>query len=149
MPVEALLRPLVVYAFLVVVLRLVGKRQLASITVFDFVLILIVAEAVQGAMVDNEDRSITVALLVVLTLVGTDLALSFVKRKFKRADRWVEGVPVVLVDDGKPVRVAMDRERVAEEDILASARMSQGLERMDQVRYAILENDGTISIVPK
>ncbi|HVL88330.1 MAG TPA: YetF domain-containing protein [Candidatus Thermoplasmatota archaeon] len=146
---EALLRPLVVYAFLVVVLRLVGKRQLASITVFDFVLILIVAEAVQGAMVDNEDRSITVALLVVLTLVGTDLALSFVKRKFKRADRWVEGVPVVLVDDGKPVRVAMDRERVAEEDILASARMSQGLERMDQVRYAILENDGTISIVPK
>jgi uncharacterized membrane protein YcaP (DUF421 family) len=146
---EFVLRALVVYGFLLLLLRAVGKRQLASITVFDFVLILIIAEATQSSLLDTEDRSVTTGLVVVGTLVAADLALSFVKRVSRRADAILEGRPVLLVEHGRTLEEVMRKERVDEEDILASARRTQGLERLEQVKYAVLERDGTITVVPE
>ena len=137
-----------VYLVLLLLFRIVGKRSLAQITTFDFVLLLIVSEAVQQAMIDN-DNSKTNAFLIVVTVLGLDIAISLVKQRSRAFDKLVDDVPLVLVEDGRPLRDRMDRGRVDEDDILASARELQGLERMDQIKYAVLERSGGITVVPK
>ncbi|WP_447978773.1 DUF421 domain-containing protein [Candidatus Nitrospira bockiana] len=145
---DAVLRALVVYGFLLVVFRIAGRRTLTEMTNFDFILLLIISEATQNAMIGN-DFSITNGLLVVLTLVGLDIFLSLVKQQFPSLERWFDGLPVVLVEEGRPRQELMDKARVDHQDILAAARELQGLERMDQIKYAVLEKSGGISIVPK
>jgi uncharacterized membrane protein YcaP (DUF421 family) len=117
-------------------------------TNFDFVLLLIISEATQNAMIGN-DYSITNGFLVILSLVGLDVLLSLLKLRFPSLERWVNGLPLILVDNGRPLKDLMQRARIDEEDILASARESQGLENMDQIKYAILETNGGISIIPR
>lgn len=145
---ESVLRALAVYAFLLVVFRAMGKRSLSQITMFDFLLLLIISEAVQNAMIGN-DYSLTNSFLVILTLVGADLGLSFLKRWSPRLDRWAEDLPLVIVEDGRPLQDRLAMARVDEDDILEEARRLQGLERMDQIKYAVLERSGGISIIPK
>lgn len=144
---EPILRALAVYAFLWVLLRIGGKRTLAEITVFDFVLLLIVGESTQQALI-GDDYSVSAGFLVIATLMATDVGLSLLKERFPRLERALDGAPMVLVDRGKPLRDRMRMERVDEEDILEAARKLQGLERMEQVKYAILERNGGISIIP-
>lgn len=145
---DAVLRAVVIYIFLLVLFRIVGSRALAQITTFDFVLLLLIGEATQQGLL-AEDYSLTNAFLVILTLVGLDLALSLLKQRFRALDRVIDGVPLVLVADGQLIRENMDRERVDEEDVLAAARHTQGLERLDQIKFAVLERSGGISIIPK
>ena len=145
---DTIIRAAAVYFFLLVVFRLAGKRTLAQATPFDLVLLLTISEAVQNAMT-RTDQSLTGAFGVVLTLVGLDIALSILKSKSRTFDRLLDDVPVVLVQDGQPLAERMRRARVDESDILKAARELQGLERLEQVRYAVLERDGQISIVPK
>ncbi len=142
------LRALVIYGLLMAVFRLTGKRTLAQITTFDLILLLIVSEAVQNGMVGG-DQSITSAFVLVVTLVGTDVALSFLKRRSTRLAQWLEGVPLVIVAHGRPLEDRMARARVDVDDVLAAARERHGLERMDQIKYAVLERSGGISIVPR
>ena len=144
----SILRGFCVYMVLLLVFRIAGKRTLNETTTFDFVLLLIISESIQQAMIDN-DNSMTNAFLLVLTLVGLNIGLSVWKQAFRRMDKLVEGLPVVLVADGKIHHERMDKERVDEEDILAAAREAHGLERMDQVKHAVLETAGRISVVPK
>jgi len=146
--INPVLRAAVIYFFLLAVFRLAGKRTFSQMTSFDFVLLLIVAEATQQALVGN-DYSLTQSLLVIVTLVGIDIFLSLVKQRFPRIEKWVDGVPLVIVENGRPLKHLMDKERVDEKDILAAARETQGLERMDQIQFAILERSGGISIIPK
>jgi len=146
--VETVLRALAVYAALLGLFRVTGPRTLAQLTTFDFVLLLILAEAVQNALV-GDSFSLTTALLLVMTLVGVDVALSVLKRRWPRLDRWLEGLPVVLVADGRPLRERMAWARVDEDDVLAAARHLHGLGRMAEVRYAVLERSGGISIIPR
>ena len=113
----------------------------------DFVLLLIISEATQNAMIGN-DYSVTNGFLVILTLVGLDILFSFMKQRFPTMERYVDGLPLVLVDQGRPQKELMNRARVDEKDILASAREKHGLERMEQIKYAILETNGMISIIP-
>src|SRR3712207_512000 len=108
---DSILRGAVVYLVLLVLFRLTGKRSLAQITTFDFVLLLIIAEAIQQAMIDN-DNSMTNAFLLVLTLLGLDIALSLVKGRSRLIERWVDDVPLVLVEDGRPLKERMDKARV-------------------------------------
>ncbi|HWO42425.1 MAG TPA: YetF domain-containing protein [Candidatus Eisenbacteria bacterium] len=145
---DAVLRAIAAYLFLLVVFRIAGERTLAGITTFDFVLLLIIAEATQQGIASN-DYSMTTAGILVVTLVGINILLSWLKQKFPTMDKVVEGVPMVIVEDGKPIEQAMTRARVDESDILAAARERQGLQRMDQVMYAVLERTGEISIIPK
>lgn len=145
---DAIVRGLVVYLFLLILFRIAGRRTLGSITNFDFVLLLIISEATQNAMIGN-DYSVTNGFLVILTLVGLDIVLSYMKQRFPAMERYLDGLPLILVDQGRPLKDLMYRVRVDEQDILAAAREKHGLERMDQIKYAILETNGMISIVPK
>jgi uncharacterized membrane protein YcaP (DUF421 family) len=145
---DAVLRALFVYLFLLLMFRLAGRRTLSEMTSFDFVLLLIISEATQNAMIGN-DYSVTNAVLVITTLVGLDVLFTNWKHRSAFIERWLDGLPMILVENGRPLEDLMDRARVDHEDILAVARESQGLERMEQIKYAVLEVGGGISIVPK
>ncbi len=144
---DSVVRGAVVYAVLLVLFRIVGKRSLATITTFDFVLLLIIAEATQQALIDN-DNSMTNAFLVITTLLILDVGLSVLGRRSRLIDRLINDVPLVLVEDGRVLTDRMAKSRVGETDILQSARQ-EGLERIDQIKYAVLERSGGISIIPK
>ena len=145
---ETVLRAGAIYALLLLIFRVAGKRSLAQTTTFDFVLLLIISEAIQPAMVRN-DYSLTNAFLLVVTLVGLDIGMSLLKQRFQKVEKLLDGVPVVIVENGTPLKERMDKARVDETDVLTAARELQGLERMDQIKYAVLERSGGISIVPK
>lgn len=145
---EAVIRAATLYFILMIIFRLTGKRTMSQATTFDMVVLLVISEAVQNFLVD-QDHSFTHMLLVVLTLLGLDVVLSLVKQKSPTFEKWMDGVPVVLVEDGKLLEDRMQKSRVDTSDILEAARQTQGLERMDQIKYAILERTGGISIVPK
>jgi uncharacterized membrane protein YcaP (DUF421 family) len=144
---DTVLRGLAIYLVLLVVFRIAGRRTLAQATTFDLVVLLIVSETTQNAMI-GDDHSVTNAVLLIATLVGASVLLSALKLRFPRLDRLLEGRPVLLVEDGRPRRDRMRAARVEDEDILAAARRLHGLTRMDQVRHAVLEVEGQISIIP-
>jgi uncharacterized membrane protein YcaP (DUF421 family) len=140
-------RGLIIYTFLLLIFRISGRRTLSQTTTFEFVLLLIISEVTQPAMV-GDDNSLVTSMLLIMTLVGADLLLSLLKIKFKGVDKATEGTPLIIVDKGKPLSRRMESCRVEEEDVLQAARATQGLERMEQIKYAVLEKDGSISIIP-
>lgn len=144
---EIILRTIGIYAFLLLIFRLLGKRSLSSLSAFDFILFLIISEAIQNALVD-EDKSVVMGITVILTFLMLDLGLSFLKRRFSGFEKFTEGVPLILVDRGKVIEEHLTKSRVTYSDILQTARESQGLERMNQIKYAVLEITGAISIIP-
>lgn len=145
---ESVIRGLVIYVILLVIFRIAGKRTLSETTTFDLVMLLIISEAVQQAMIDN-DSSMTNAVLLVVTLVGVDIALSVLKRYSRRVDRVLEGAPVIVVRNGEPLEDRLRKERVGEEDVLEAARKLRGITRLEDIEYAVLETSGCITIVPR
>jgi uncharacterized membrane protein YcaP (DUF421 family) len=144
---ESVVRAVVIYGVLLILFRFTGKRSLGQITTFDFILLLIISEAVQNGMV-GESYSLTNAFVLVLTLIVIDIGLSLVKRRAPAVEKWLEGVPVVIVEHGRPLVDRMQKARVDESDVLSFARRLHGLERMEQIKYAVLERSGEISIIP-
>jgi uncharacterized membrane protein YcaP (DUF421 family) len=144
---DAVVRALAIYVILMLIFRISGKRSLAQITTFDFVLLLVIGEATQQALL-GDDFSITNATIIIVTLVGADIGLSLIQQRFPRLDPWLEDVPLLLVENGKVIQERLDKSRISETEILQAARTTQGLERMDQVKYAVLERTGEISIIP-
>ena len=145
---DSIIRGAVVFLFLMVVFRVSGKRTLSQVTTFDFLLLLIVAETTQQAMIDS-DNSMTHAALLIITLVGLDIGLSLLKQRSRRLERLMDDVPLVIVQDGEPIEDRMRKCRVDADDVLHAARELQGLERMDQIKFAILERSGGITVIPK
>jgi uncharacterized membrane protein YcaP (DUF421 family) len=145
---ESFVRGLVVYLFLLLVFRIAGKRTLSEATAFDLVLLLIISETTQQAMVDN-DHSMTNGALLILTLVGIDIVLSLAKQRMPFLDPILDGTAVILLRDGKVLDDRLNRERVDRKDILEAARLQLGLENLDQIKLAVLERSGKISVVPK
>ena len=145
---DSVLRALGVYVALLLLLRLTGRRTLKEMTTFDLALLLIISEATQQAML-GDDFSITNAVLVIVTLLLTDIGLSLLKAWSPRLARVLEGVPTLLVAHGRPLPGRLERARLDEEDVLAAARELQGLDRMEQIRFAVLETNGAITIVPE
>ncbi len=144
---DSIIRPLVVYVFLMLLFRVGGKRTLTQMTAFDVILLIIVGEAAQQALL-NGDGSMTNGFIVMMTLVGIDILLSWIKQRWSRVERLLDGTPVVIVEHGQPLHEQMNKSRVDEQDILTAARETHGLERMDQIKYAVLERGGNISIIP-
>lgn len=145
---DAMLRATVAYIFLLLVLRLSGKRTLAQITTFDFVLLLMISEATQQALIDGDNSMINAGILVT-TLAGINILMSLLKQRSKFMERLLEGMPLAIVADGKPLKERMDKERVDTDDLLDAARESQGLESLDQIKHAVVERSGQISVIPK
>jgi uncharacterized membrane protein YcaP (DUF421 family) len=145
---ELVIRGLAIYLFLLLIFRISGKRSLRSVTTFDFVLLLIIAETTQQALV-VDDASITGAFVLIVVLVGTDIFLSLLKRWSPRVDRLLEGQPLVILRHGRPLQRRMHVERVDEDDILSAARETRGLNRLEDIERAVLEKNGAITIIPR
>ena len=144
---DSVLRGVAIYVFLLLIFRISGKRSLAQVTTFDFVLLLIISETTQQALL-GENFSLTNAMLLIVTLIGLDIGISLLKQRSPRLEKLVDSVPLILVENGHPIKERMDKARVDESDILASARELQGLERMEQIKYAVLERSGGITVIP-
>ena len=145
---DAVVRAVMIYVFLLVLMRISGRRTMAQMTPFDLVLLLIVAEATQQGLLGN-DFSITNAFLVITTLIGLDVLVTGLTHRSQWLDRWVNALPIVLIEDGKVIDDRLMKARVDREDILEQARATQGIERMEQIKCAVLERSGGISIVPR
>jgi uncharacterized membrane protein YcaP (DUF421 family) len=141
------LRGVVIYLVVLIVFRIMGKRSLSEATTFDFVLLLIISEVTQQALV-GQDYSLSGSIILVVTLVTVDLILNLIKDKSKAFGKLTEGTSLLIVDEGKLLKDRMKKCQVEEEDILEAARMQFGLEKLEEIKYAILEKDGEISIIP-
>ena len=117
---DDVLRAIAVYGLLMTIFRLTGKRSMADTTPFDFILLLIFSEALQSALVDN-DNSLTVAFVVILTLVVLNIGMSLLKQRFHFVELLMEGAPITIVEDGQLLRDRMRRARVDEGDVLGEA----------------------------
>jgi len=142
-----LLRVAVIYGFLLVVFRLSGKRTLAQMTSFDLVLVMVIGDATQQALI-GDDFTIATACVAIAALVLFDVALGFVKARSTAVDRIVDGLPLILVDRGTPLTDRMAREGVDMGDILAAGR-EHGLRSLDEIDFAVLERSGGLSIVAR
>lgn len=136
-----------VYLFLLAVFRVAGRRTLAQVTTFDLILVLIIGDATQQAII-GDDFTMIAGVLAVSTLLVMDVALSWAKHRWPRIDAVVEGLPLPLVTAGRPRREYMDGEGISEDDILVAARETRGLSRFDQIGDAVLEASGGISVLP-
>jgi uncharacterized membrane protein YcaP (DUF421 family) len=145
---DAVLRGIVIYIFLSIIFRLAGKRALTEITTFDMVLIVIIAESTQQGLL-GEDFSVTTACLLILTLIGLNVGLQLLKQRFPRFERLTDGLPVIILENGQPLRDRMKGARVLDGEIISAARQQEGVERLDQLKYAVLERNGSISVIPK
>jgi uncharacterized membrane protein YcaP (DUF421 family) len=137
----------IIYSFLLVVFRIAGRRTLAQTTTFDLVLVLIIGDATQQALL-GEDTTLASGALAILTLVSLDVALSHLKRLFPWLDNLIEGAPVVLMANGHFREHPMAANALDEQDVLTAARENLGLTDLALIREAILEKDGRISVVP-
>ena len=145
---QSVLRAVAIYGFLLLIFRVMGKRSLAQITAFDFVLLLIIGEATQQALL-GDDFSVINAWIVIGTLMFLELGLSLVKSWWPGLDPILESTPLVIVENGRLLQDRTAHERVDVEDVLAAAREHHGLQRLEEIKYAVLERSGGISIVPQ
>lgn len=145
---DAVLRAAAIYVALLVIFRIAGRRALSDITTLDFLLLLIIGQATGQALL-GDDHSITNTLLVIVALITMDLMLSLLKGRSAWLTRHLEGEPMILVEHGKTLPKRMAKSRISESDILEAARISQGIERLDQIKFAILERNGQISVIPR
>jgi uncharacterized membrane protein YcaP (DUF421 family) len=143
---ETVIRILVIYLFLMLALRIMGNREFGELAPFDIAVLLLIPEIFSQAMV-REDFSLTNAIIGVATLLVLVFATSVLNYRFRSVGRAIAGVPTVLVRHGFMVPHNLDRERVSPDEVL-DAMHAAGLHRMDEVRWAILETDGRITVIP-
>ncbi|MBF8723994.1 MULTISPECIES: DUF421 domain-containing protein [Pseudomonas] len=143
---DSILRAAAMYVALMLLFRIAGRRSLGDLTTFDFVLLMIIGEATQQALL-GEDFSFINAMLVIATLIMLDVGLSLAKLKSRRLARVLDGHATLVVEHGRFLHGRMRKARLTEDDILESARDSQGVETVEQIRYAIVERNGKISII--
>lgn len=145
---ESVIRGVLIYAILFLIFRIAGKRTLAQTSPFELVLLLIISETTQQAMVDS-DHSLTNAVLLIVTLVGVSVLLSVIKHYSPAASKWLEGAPVRVQREGEWDKEVADKARVDEYEVLSAARATQGISRLEEIAEATIENDGKISVVPR
>lgn len=144
---ESVIRGAAIFVVLLVIIRLSGRRTMDQATPFDFVLLLIVAETTQQALL-GDDFSITNAVVLIVTLFLMDIGFSYRTRWFPTLSKVVDGRPTFLVKNGSIDELALKKTRMSKDDVMVAARKQHGLERIEQVKHAVLENDSGITIVP-
>lgn len=137
----------IVYFFLVAGLRLLGKRELGQMNLYDLVLIIVLANAVQNAMVGS-DSSLLGGIIAALTLLLLNRLFSAAMARSGRLERAMVGNPLLIVNDGHLIEQRMRREGITREQVMTALR-EHGIERLDQARMCVLEVDGSISVVPR
>ena len=141
---ELMARAITVYAFVFVLLRLIGKKHVGEMAPFDLVVLLILSECVQGALI-ADDKSVTGGVIAAATLFGASQIVGYVTWRSKKAARLLEGAPRVLVRNGRVCNDVMAAEQITHAELLEALRR-EGCTSLTKVRYAVLENDGNITI---
>jgi len=144
---EFIARAVIVYIFLLILLRFTGKRQVGQLAPFDLVLLLVLSNAVQNAM-NGGDNSITGGILLATTLVAINWAVGFLTFRSKKLERLVEGRPEILVHGGHVDHDAMRRCQMTMHELDAALR-AEGVCGPEEVRFAVLENNGHVTVIPK
>ena len=145
---DMVLRAIAIYLVLMVVFKIAGRRALLQMTSFDLILLLIISEATQQALLGN-DFSVTGAALTIITLMVVDILFGTLKKYVKGAENLIDGTPVVLVENGQMLENKMREADITRDDIMVSARNNQGIADLAEIKFAILERNGHISIIPK
>jgi len=145
---EMILRAAAIYLILLVVFKIAGRRALLQMTSFDLILLLIISEATQQALL-GEDFSVTGAMLTIITLVVIDMLFGVAKKYISGAESMLDGSPIILVVHGELQNEKLKKVDVSCDDILVSARQNHGIYQLEKIKYAILERNGHISIIPE
>jgi uncharacterized membrane protein YcaP (DUF421 family) len=145
--VDIVLRAVVGFCFLVVLMRLIGRRELSSMEPFDLILLIVLGDLIQQG-VTQSDYSLTGLILTGGTFAVLAVALSFAVYKFPRLRPVLEDEPLIVVRDGKVIEKNLKRERITVEEVAAEARTQQ-IASLDDVAWAVLETSGRISFIPK
>ena len=144
---EKILRPVIVYAFLIIGLRLSGKRELAQLNPFDLVVLLTLSNTVQNAII-GEDNSVTGGIIGAVSLLTTNYLVVRFLYDHRKLDEAVEGSPDVLIDNGKIHTGRLKRELITHQELAAAARR-QGFETLSEVHKCILEPGGTLTFLAR
>jgi uncharacterized membrane protein YcaP (DUF421 family) len=144
---DIVLRGILIFVLLYVLMRVIGRRELSTLEPFDLILLIVLGDAVQQGLT-QDDYSLTGAFLAIGTIAMLQLALSFVNFKFPKLRPIIDGEPIVIVQDGKPIERNMKRERLTMEDLRAAAR-GQSIASLDNVAWAVMETSGKISFIKK
>lgn len=146
---EAVLHGVAIYVVLILLFRLAGRRRMEDASLSDLLLLVVVAEGLQQALKGRESQSLAVMAVLVVLLLGLIRVSDYLGTRARRDDAQDRRGPIVLVEDGEPLPEQMVCARVTEQDILTEARRAQGLERMEQIKYAVLDKTGDIAVVPR
>jgi uncharacterized membrane protein YcaP (DUF421 family) len=144
---DIVLRTILVFGVLLVLTRVIGRRELSSLQPFDLILLIIVGDAVQQGLT-QDDYSLTGAFLVIFTFAVLQVFVSWIGYRFPGVRPVLEGEPIIVVDDGKMIERNLRRERLTQEEIAEEAR-SNGIAHLAQVKWAVLETNGKISFIKK
>jgi uncharacterized membrane protein YcaP (DUF421 family) len=144
---DLIFRALVLFGGVYILLRVVGRRELAQMAPIDFILLIVLGDAIQQGLT-QDDYSVTGALLVIFTIAVIQVVLGFVTFRSARLRTVLEGEPMVLVEDGRLIEKNLRRARIAAEELAEEARLSQ-VTSLKDVAWAVLETSGKISIIPK
>jgi uncharacterized membrane protein YcaP (DUF421 family) len=145
--VDIVIRGVVVFVFLYVLMRIVGRRELSSLEPFDLILLVILGDAVQQGLT-QDDYSMTGAMLAVGTIAILQVSVSWANFKFPKLRSVLDGEPVVIVQDGKPIEKNLKRERVTLDDLAEEAR-KQNIAKFEDIKWAVMETSGEISFIKK
>jgi uncharacterized membrane protein YcaP (DUF421 family) len=144
---EIVFRAAAMYLLLLLIFRLSGKRTMSEADTFDFLMLLIISETTQQAMV-RDDKSFTAAFVLIITLVFMTIVLSHLKQWSPRISSAIDDEPFVVLIHGRLIDKRCGKLRIDEADILEAAREIHGLERLEQIKFAVVERNGGISIIP-
>jgi uncharacterized membrane protein YcaP (DUF421 family) len=144
---DLVIRAAVAFAFVYLLTRVIGRRELSSLEPFDLILLVMIGDLVQQGVTQN-DFSVTGAILVGGTIGLMTVAVSYLSFRFPRLRPALDGEPVIVVEDGKPIERNLRRNRITLEELAAAARQNQ-LASLDDVRWGVLETNGSISFIPK
>ena len=142
---EFSIRALIVYVFLLGALRLTGRRQIGQLSPFDFVMLFILSNAVQNSM-NGGDNSVTAGIVLVLTLILVHWVLSYFSFKYKWFAQAVDGKPEVLIHNGKLMHTTMKKEKITQDELDSILRRN-GVGKIDEVKVALVESNGQISVI--
>jgi len=144
---DLVLRAIFLYFFVYVITRVMGRRELSELAPFDIILLIVAGDAIQQGLT-QDDYSLTGAVLVVGTFAVLQLTISYASFRFTRLRPILEGEPIVIIQNGKLLDRNLKRERLTEDEVLEEARLQQ-ITSLDDVEWAVLENSGKISFIPK
>jgi uncharacterized membrane protein YcaP (DUF421 family) len=144
---DLVIRAVVGFAFILLLTRTVGRRELSSMEPFDLILLVVIGDLVQQGITQN-DFSVTGLMLVTATIALLTVAVSFASYKLPWLRPVLDGEPIIVVEDGKPIDRNLRRNRITLEELAASAR-AEGIAAIDQIRWAVLETSGKISFIQK